>query len=80
MIHVTPVTTNSRQRALAGFDSVVKKIEVCRANEANGTNLFAAWAGNPNDKATCDACDARTFCPALKEKNPNRPSAPSLPN
>jgi len=42
-------------------------------------NLFEAWAGNPNDEATCAACDARTFCPALKKRNPNRTQLPVLP-
>jgi hypothetical protein len=72
MIHVTAVTPESRQRALSEFDNVVRKIEICRGEEANGKNLFEAWPGNSEDKATCDACDANTFCPSLKGKTSSK--------
>src|SRR5262249_29795870 len=64
MIHVTAVTSHSRGVALEEFDRVVQKIELCRGREAAGFSLFQAWPGNAEDKATCDACDAKMFCPA----------------
>jgi PD-(D/E)XK nuclease superfamily len=79
MIHVTVVTSESRKLALSAFDNVARNIEICRGNEASGMKLFQAWPGNPNDEATCAACDARTFCPALKKKNPKRTQVPLLP-
>jgi hypothetical protein len=79
MIHVTAVTPESRKFALGAFDNVARNIEICRGNEASGMNLFEAWPGNPNDEATCVACDARTFCPALRTKNPSRMQVPLLP-
>jgi hypothetical protein len=72
MIHVTAVTPENRQRALSEFDNVVRKIETCRGKEANGIDLFEAWPGNTEDKGTCDACDARMFCPSLKDKMPSK--------
>jgi Raf kinase inhibitor-like YbhB/YbcL family protein len=41
------------------------------------TNLFEAWTGNPNDEATCAACDARTFCPALIISSSSTPATAS---
>src|SRR5262249_2794769 len=79
MIHVIAVNTESQNVALSAFDNVARDIEICRGNEASGMNLFDAWPGNPNDEATCVACDARTFCPALVKKNPNRTQVPLLP-
>jgi PD-(D/E)XK nuclease superfamily len=79
-IHVTAVTPFSQQRALSEFDAVVQKIEACRGIEIAGRSMFGAWKGNPDDKATCDACDARTFCPELRRRQaisivPTLPSA-----
>ena len=80
-MHVTAVTPQSQSRALAEFDSVVQEIEACRGIEISGQSLFAAWTGNPEDKATCDACDARTFCPELVKRQASRaPLSPTLPN
>jgi hypothetical protein len=79
-IHVTAVTPTSQQKALTEFDAVVQKIEACRGIEIAGHSLFAAWKGNPEDKATCDACDARTFCPELRRRQSVRsPLVPTLP-
>jgi hypothetical protein len=79
-IHVTAVTPASQQKALSEFDAVVQKIEACRGAEIAGRSLFVAWIGNPEDKATCDACDARTFCPELRKRLASRaPLAPTLP-
>ena len=64
-IHVTAVTPLSQERALSEFDAVVQKIEACRGIEVAGRSMFAVCKGNPDDKATCDACDAKTFCPEL---------------
>jgi PD-(D/E)XK nuclease superfamily len=80
-IHVTAVTPSSQQKALSEFDAVVQKIEACRGAEIADRSLFAAWKGNPEDKATCDACDARTFCPELRKRQDSRvPPAPTLPS
>ena len=68
-IHVTAVSAESQSRALAEFDAVVQKIEACRGLELSGQSLFAAWIGNPEDKGTCDACDAKTFCPELAKRS-----------
>ena len=78
-IHVTAVTPASQQKALAEFDTVVQKIEACRGAEIAGHSLFAAWTGNPEDKATCDACDARTFCPELRKHQASPALVPTLP-
>src|SRR5262249_36111383 len=79
-IHVTAVTPSSQQKALSEFDTVVQKIEECRAAEIADQSLFAAWKGNPEDKATCDACDAGTSGPDLRKRQDSRaPLAPTLP-
>jgi hypothetical protein len=80
-IHVTVVTPASQYKALTEFDAVVQNIEACRANEIRSQSLFAAWKGNPDDKTTCDACDAKTFCPERKKHQDTRAhSFPSLPS
>ncbi len=81
-IQVTAVTRDSRNQALERFDSIVRDIEICRASEAAGRLISQAWPPNPADKATCDACDERTFCRGYANKylrggklRPNLPSA-----
>jgi hypothetical protein len=66
-LHIAVVSPTSQRKALTEFDAVVQKIEVCRGNEIRSQSLFTAWKGNPEDKSTCDACDAKTFCPELKK-------------
>jgi hypothetical protein len=80
-IHVTAVTAESREEALKRFDSIIRKIEVCRALEATGKPISSVWPPNPKDKATCDACDERTFCPGYADRhNGGSELWPTLPS
>ena len=79
-IHVTEVTEASKAKALSEFDAIVQDIEICRGNEASGMALLKAWLGNPEDKATCDACDFKTFCPGFSKRYlGGRAIAPAIP-
>jgi hypothetical protein len=69
-IHLTAVTPESRDRALQRFDSIVRNIEARRALEAAGRPISEAGVPNPEDKATCDACDERASCPGLFDEAP----------
>lgn len=81
-IRVIPVTQTSKNTALSEFDDVVRRVEEDIIHESNSGNILQAWSPICNDKATCDACDFRHFCPRPATiNNPENyvPSAPSAP-
>lgn len=63
-LRVVPVSDATVQDSLEQFDSVVTRIETCRGSELHGGKIIASWEKNPQDEATCVACDSRTYCPA----------------
>jgi hypothetical protein len=73
-IRVLDVTDDTIIDALDRFDKVVGRIETCRGKEQYNGALMTEWEINPEDYDTCNACDARTFCPSFtKETSPRLP-------
>jgi hypothetical protein len=73
-LRVVPVSDATVQESLDQFDAVVTRIETCRGTELHGGKIIASWEKNPQDEATCVACDSRTYCPAYP-----RVTTPRLP-
>lgn len=73
-IRVIPIDTKSIQKSLDEFDKTVAKIEKCIADEANTGVVINSWDKNSSHSPTCEACDAKTFCPDYKKVR-----APRLP-
>lgn len=69
---VVTVTDQSVDQALAEFDQVVARIEVCRGQELQRSQVIPSWEKNATDENTCTACDARTFCPSYTQQNQPR--------
>jgi hypothetical protein len=73
-IRVVPIDPTSIQKSLDEFDKTVARIEKCVADEANTGVVIASWEKNPSHEPTCEACDAKTFCPSYtKVKAPRLP-------
>jgi hypothetical protein len=73
-IRVVPIDKASTQKSLDEFDKTVARIEKCVADEANTGVVIASWEKNPTHEPTCEACDAKTFCPSYtKVKVPRLP-------
>ncbi len=73
-IRVVPIDPTSIQKSLDEFDKTVARIEKCVADEANTGVVIASWEKNPSHEPTCEACDAKTFCPSY-----SKVKAPRLP-
>ncbi len=73
-IRVVPISKESTQKSLDEFDKTVARIEKCVADEANTGVVIASWEKNSSHEPTCEACDAKTFCPDF-----NKVKAPRLP-
>ena len=73
-LRVVPISEQSIKRSLKEFDNTVAAIETCIAKEANSGKVISSWTKNPKDPATCEACDAKTYCPAYQQvKQPRLP-------
>jgi hypothetical protein len=73
-IQTFSVSADSIAVALHNFDTVVARIEACRASERASGKIISSWDCNTEDEGTCAACDARTFCPDYtKETRPLLP-------
>lgn len=66
-LRIVPVTTAAIQSALAAFDDVVRRIEICRGQEATGGAVRTAWEKNHDHESTCVVCDCRTYCPSYQQ-------------
>ena len=79
-IRVLPISRQSVEAALAGFDDVVRRAEEDVVAEASGRDILNAWPPTCQDEATCVACDFRPFCPqpagAHKNYQIRAPTAP----
>jgi hypothetical protein len=71
-LRVEIVNQGSADKALAKFDEVVAKIEVCRGRELASGKVLSSWEKNATDKSTCAACDSRTFCPEFSSQTTPR--------
>lgn len=71
IVRITPETLGA---ALASFDEVVARIEICQGRELQRGRVLSTWDKNTSDESTCARCDARTFCPAYTQE-----TAPRLP-
>jgi PD-(D/E)XK nuclease superfamily len=73
-VRVVPVTPKSISESLDAFDRVVGRIEKCLADEAKTGKVIRAWEKNSDHEPTCEACDARTYCPSFtKQTRPRLP-------
>lgn len=75
-LRVIPITPQSIAQAGAAFDGVVTDIEGRISSEINTGDIGAAWTPSCSDASTCDACDARYFCPSPAGKGPNHVITP----
>lgn len=77
-LRVIPVTEETIQESLAGFDEVVARIEICRGKEQFHGRVTSTWETNATEENidTCKACDSRTFCPDYREES--RPKLPGV--
>ena len=66
-LRVEAINQVSIDTALAKFDDVVAKIEVCRGRELVNGKILSTWEKNASDESTCAACDSRTFLPTVQE-------------
>jgi hypothetical protein len=73
-LRIVPLSDETIQESLDEFDAVVTRIETCRGAELRGGKIIASWEKNPQDEATCVACDSRTYCPDYP-----RVTSPRLP-
>lgn len=79
-VRVVPTTPQAVNQATQEFDRVVHSIETLIAHERQHGHIGQVWLPNCGDKATCDACDFRSFCPKQagwsKARTPDAPEAP----
>ena len=69
-LRVIPISETSQGVAAKRFDGVVLEIELARARERSSPHILTEWPNNPEDEATCVACDWRTICPAHPGQKP----------
>jgi hypothetical protein len=67
-LRVVPVSRETMDQALEGFDSVVARIEICRGKEQEQGRILATWETNATkeNEDTCKVCSSRSFCPAYR--------------
>ena len=79
-IRVVPIDAASTTKSLDEFDQTVAKIEKCISDESSSGLVIASWDKNSSHEPTCEACDAKTFCPDYKKvKAPRLPGVSSKP-
>lgn len=62
-IKVIPITEAGIEASLNQFDDTVGRIETCLADEQNTGVVINSWEKNSSHDQTCEACDAKTYCP-----------------
>lgn len=67
-LRVVKINEESIKEALKEFDLVVKRIEECLGREKKSGDLFSSWEVVKPDRATCTACDAKTYCKESADK------------
>lgn len=79
-VRVVAATPSAVEDATQAFDTVVYDIESLIASEAHHGHIGKVWEPTCEDKATCDACDFRSFCPKQAgwptARSPVAPDAP----
>lgn len=79
-VRVVPTTLTAVDQATQEFDKVVRSIEGLISQERQHAHIGQVWLPSCADKATCDACDFRSFCPKQAGwSNPRTPGAPEAP-
>ncbi len=78
-IRVVPISDESITNGLREFDNVVLSIETDIVNETNGVLLQTAWQPTCGDEDTCNACDARWFCPSPRNHRGDATYKPKTP-
>jgi len=62
-VRVIPINPKSIKKSLKAFDDTVARIETCSAQEASSGKVIPSWEKNSSHEPTCEACDAKTYCP-----------------
>jgi len=71
-VRIIPIDIETIHKSLDMFDRVVGRIETCRGMEMSNGSIIDHWEMNPEDYDTCNACEARTFCPSFKKETEPR--------
>lgn len=78
-VRVIPISKESIQESLRGFDNTVCSIETNIDRETNGVQLPSAWQPTCKDEGTCNACDFRWACPSPVDKRNDPSYSPQTP-
>jgi hypothetical protein len=76
-----PIDPQLQQQALHELDQIARRIITCQSRESATGQILTAWDRNPSHPPTCEACDARTWCPEFPtETQPALPAVQPRPN
>ncbi len=74
-IRIIPISPELQQHSLLQFDHLAHRITDCKSRETKTGQILHSWDRNPSHLPTCEACDARTWCPDYSHE-----THPLLPN
>ena len=75
-VRIIPISPELQQHSLHQFDRLAGRITACKSRETETGQILSSWDRNSSHPPTCEACDARTWCPEYShETQPSLPTA-----